>query len=231
MREKTEGGWIDSKPPIKITDQKWDSFWGKERPEFMTPARYFHAYVAGNFALFGEGESVELVIGPHSEWRKLGEELVLVVGESVARIKAREKQKAVRVSSEMLSSANWETWYHDLSPHSAEPLSTTTWYLCIRPLNGQTPCPLCNKAVDTHKHLGAREWGVTVEREIGHIHYFEHVEKLSAIQTHHFTLTQIVNHFSLVSFFSFLLFFKEGWPRTENLLAQDPSTLKSRALR
>lgn len=63
----------------------------------------------GNFVLCREEKSVELVIGPHSGWRKSGKELALVVKESEARIKTEDKQNIANVSSsEMLSSANWE---------------------------------------------------------------------------------------------------------------------------
>lgn len=42
---------MDSRLLIKIAHQKWDSFCGKGRPEFMALARCFHACVMGNFCV------------------------------------------------------------------------------------------------------------------------------------------------------------------------------------
>lgn len=61
MRGKSENLRMDSRPLIKIVNQKWDSFQGKERPEFMALARCFHAYVMGNFVLHREEKGVEFI--------------------------------------------------------------------------------------------------------------------------------------------------------------------------
>ena len=153
----------------------------------------------------GDGEGVELVTGLPSEWRKPGREPALGVGESEARIETGEKQRSVRVSSESLSLPTGKPDTMTFPLHSAEPLPGpcgALWIICIHPRNEQPPCLLHNKAVDTHKYLGAGEWGMTE---------FGRSITLGAWRSYqlfkqHFALAQIVNHFGLVFFFLFFPF-------------------------